>query len=346
MDREKISIVIPVYNSEKYLERCINSALNQTYKNLEIILVNDGSKDKSLNICKGFQNTDNRVVIIDKLNAGVWNARYDGIKESHGSYIAFMDSDDYIEEDYIEKLYNKAKNNDYDIVVCGFKRIDNNTNKIYSNEMNTFGDLVIQKDKNFEEVISVNTALWNKLYKKDLFNNLPNVKTVPKILEDMMFLILIYQNTNKIAFINDLLYNYMVREDSVISSIRQEDVETTKNSMLEIKNIYMNNEPSIEIINVFSSMVFLHFGISLIFRLSYDNNINIKKELIHIKEYLNLNFKEWKKCKYLKLTYIIFNKSKNLKLGIMKKIFDFNLLGVFLLVYKFMIDKLKIDIKW
>ena len=148
MEKVKISIIIPIYNVENYLEKCIESALNQTYKNLEIILVNDGSKDKSLDICRKYEFIDNRIILIDKPNAGVWLARYDGIKKATGSYISFMDSDDYIEKDYIEKLYSKAQENDYDIVVCGFKRIEDETGKVFSLEMNSFGNLIIEKDKN------------------------------------------------------------------------------------------------------------------------------------------------------------------------------------------------------
>lgn len=346
MEEAKISIIIPIYNVEKYLDKCIDSALKQTYTNLEIILVNDGSKDNGLDICKKYESMDNRVVLIDKANAGVWLARYDGIKKATGSYISFMDADDYIEKDYIEKLYFKAKENDYDIVACGFKRIDDETGKVFSTEMNSFGSLVIEKNKNFEEVISVNTSLWNKLYKRELFNNLPDLKTKPKVLEDMMFLILVYQYANKIAFVNDLLYNYIVREKSAISTIKQSDILTTEKAMLEIKDIYMKNNPSKELVNVFSSMVFLHFGISLTFRLSYDKNVNLKKELSEIKHFINSNFKDWKKSKYLKLSYILSKKSKNLKLGIMKKVYDFNMFRLFLVVYKFMIDKIKVDIKW
>jgi len=346
MNKEKISIIIPIYNVEEYLEKCVDSVLNQTYKNLEIILVNDGSKDKSIDICKKYKSQDNRVTVIDKKNDGVWLARYDGITKATGEYISFIDSDDYIEKDYIEKLYSKSKENNYDIVVCGFKRIDDKTKKVYSNEMNKFGDLIISKDRNVEELISVNTSLWNKLYKKELIDKLPNMKTKPKVLEDMMFLTLIYPYANKIAFIDDLLYNYIVREKSAISSIKKDDIALTQQAILEIKEYHIKNNISKEFMNMFTCMVFLHFGISLMFRLSYDKSINLREELIKIKHFLNLNFKNWKKIKYLKLFYIITKKSKNLKVGIMKKIYDFNLFRLFLIVYKFMIDKIKIDIKW
>lgn len=346
MDTDKISIIIPIYNAEKYLERCIDSVLNQTYDNIEVILVNDGSKDRSLEICKEFEAIDERIIVIDKPNAGAWLARYDGINRATGEYVAFVDSDDYVESNYIEKLYNKAQENDYDIVVCGFKRIDEKTRKVFSSEMNKFGNLVIQKNKNFEEVISVNTSLWNKLYKRELLTNLPDLKTKPKIIEDVMFLILIYQYTNSIAFINDMLYNYIVRENSAISTIKQSDILNAQNAMLEIKDIYMSNNPTKELKNTFSGMVFLHFCISLTFRLSYDKNVDLKKELYNANKFINSNFKGWKKSKYLKLSYIIFKKSKNFKLGVMKKIYDLNLFIAFLVVYKFMIDKLKVDIKW
>jgi glycosyltransferase involved in cell wall biosynthesis len=346
MSEEKISVIIPIYNVENYLEKCIDSVLKQTYKNFELILINDGSKDNSLNICKKYETEDNRVILIDKKNAGVWQARYDGILKSTGKYISFIDSDDYIEKDYIERLYLKSKEDDYDIVVCGFKRIEDKTNKIYSSEMNKFGDLVISKNNNFEELISVNTSLWNKLYKRELLNKLPNMITKPKVLEDMMFLTLLYPYTNKVAFVNDLLYNYIVREKSAISTIKRVDIEITQRAILEIKDYYIKNNVSKEMVGVFSSMVFLHFGISLMFRISYDKNINLNEELKKMKQFLNSNFKNWNKIKYLKLFYIISKKSKNLKLGIMKKVYDFNMFRLFLVVYKFMIDKIKIDIKW
>ena len=125
-DNELISIVVPVYNVEKYLKRCLDSLVNQTYKNIEIILVNDGSTDSSLEICKGYAKKDSRVKIISKKNEGLGYTRNEGINIAKGIYIAFIDSDDYVDENFYEKLYVSAKKYNSDMVYASFKSVDKN----------------------------------------------------------------------------------------------------------------------------------------------------------------------------------------------------------------------------
>ena len=126
-----ISIIIPVYNVSKYLRVCLDSVINQTYKDLEIICINDGSLDNSLDILKEYSNKDNRIIIIDKKNSGVSAARNDGIERSSGEYLFFIDSDDYIDNDFIEVFYNNAKKNDSDLVILSnFWNLDKRVNNI------------------------------------------------------------------------------------------------------------------------------------------------------------------------------------------------------------------------
>lgn len=117
-----ISIIVPVYNVEKYLEHCLNSIINQTYKNLEIILVNDGSTDNSLEICESFKQKDSRIKIITKGNGGLSSARNEGLKIAKGNYISFVDSDDWIDADFIKALYNNLISTDSDMSTCEFIR--------------------------------------------------------------------------------------------------------------------------------------------------------------------------------------------------------------------------------
>ena len=117
---KKISVIIPVYNVEKYLETCLNSVINQTYKNLEIIIINDGSTDNSLSICKKYEKLDKRIILIDQDNKGLSGARNVGIKKATGDYIHFLDSDDYINLNYYEKMIEALDNTDADMVVGGF----------------------------------------------------------------------------------------------------------------------------------------------------------------------------------------------------------------------------------
>ena len=342
----KVSIVLPVYNAEKYINKTINSLLNQSLKDIEIICVNDGSKDSTLKIIEKIKKQDERIRIIDKNNEGVWKARIDGIKQATGDYIAFIDSDDYVEEEFIEKLYKNITKNNSDISICGFKRIDEKSGKVLSKEMKYEENKKIEKNNNFEEVITVNTALWNKLYKASLLKELKELKNPPRILEDMMFLAMVYLKTEKITFVDDYLYNYIVREGSAMNTLKQDEIDIIQNAMLEIKQEYLKSDDGKKNIEILSSMAFLHFGISLMLRISNDTNYNFKKEYKDNLKYLNNNFPEWKKTKYLNIIYCLKNKSSNIKLAIVKKIYVFHMFGIFISTYKFIINKLKIDIKW
>ncbi|MBQ2835685.1 MAG: glycosyltransferase [Clostridia bacterium] len=342
----KVSIVVPVYKVEKYLNKSMEALINQTLEEIEIVCVNDGSPDNCLQILKQYQiNYPNKnIKIIDKKNQGVWKARFDGILAATGEYIGFVDPDDYITLDFAEKLYNAAQTTGAEIVVCGFQRQDIETGHIYSTEMTQFDGKTIEMDKNPEDTISINTALWNKLYKTELLKNMPDLPNPPRTHEDVMFLLLIYLNTKKITFIKDALYYYMVRQDSAMSTIKKEEIQLTQNAMLDVKAIY-EKQADEKFIQIIDAMAFLHFGISLMFRVSADQTSNFKEELKKNKNYLDTNFSTWRKTHYLKLLYCIKHKS-NTKVAIMRIIYKTGLFRLFIKIYNFMINKLKIDIKW
>ena len=128
MSQKTASIIIPCYNVEKYLPRCLDSLVNQTLNDLEIICINDGSPDNCLAILRDYeQRYHDTIVVIDKENEGVWRGLLDAIAIARGEYIGFVDSDDYVEPDFAERLYSAAKENDADISVCGFRRVDVDT---------------------------------------------------------------------------------------------------------------------------------------------------------------------------------------------------------------------------
>ena len=346
-EKIKVSIIVPVYKVEKYLNRSMDSLVNQTLDGVEIICINDGSPDNCLNILKEYKEKypNKNIVIIDKQNEGVWKGRFDGIAIAKGEYIGFTDSDDYISTDYAEKLYNAAKESDADISVCGFDRVDVDTGHVYSTEMTQFAGKVIDMKKNPEDILSINTALWNKLYKAEVLKNMHNLPNPPRIFDDMMFLLMAYLNTNKISFIGDSLYYYMVRSDSIMATIKKEQLESTEKAMLDVKKIYESEESGKRLIPILDVMAFLHFGISLMFRISADKTSNFKEELKKNKKYLDTNFSSWRTSEYLKLSYCMKHKS-NTKVAIMRKIYKSGLFRTFLALYNFMINKLKIDIKW
>ena len=345
MKKIKLSIIVPCYKVEKYLPRCLDSLVNQTLKDIEIICINDGSPDNCINILKNYKEKyGNKIVIIDKENEGVWRGRKDGVKKAKGEFICFVDSDDYVALDYAEKLYNAAISKNADISVCGFDRIDLDTGKLYSREMCKPESKEIIVSKNPGDMLELNGAPWNKIYRAELLKKMHDMVNVPRVLDDMMFLQLIYINADKIVFIPDSLVFYMVRKDSIINTVKKDAIKPTYESMKEVRDLYYNERP--ELIDYIDSCAFLHLGVSLMYRMSEDKTLDFKRALKENKMFLNTNFPRWKKSKYIKLSYVITHKGANFKLWIVKIFYNLGLFRLFISVYKFMIKKFGVDIKW
>ena len=345
MKKIKLSIIVPCYKVEKYLPRCLDSLVNQTLKDIEIICINDGSPDNCINILKNYKEKyGNKIVIIDKENEGVWRGRKDGVKKAKGEFIGFVDSDDYVSLDYAEKLYNAAISKNADISVCGFDRIDLDTGKLYSSEMCKPESKEIIVSKNPGDMLELNGAPWNKIYRAELLKKMHDMVNVPRVLDDMMFLQLIYINANKIVFIPNSLVFYMVRKDSIINTVKKDAIKPTYESMKEVRDLYYNERP--ELIDYIDSCAFLHLGVSLMYRMSEDKTLDFKSALKENKIFLNTNFPRWKKSKYIKLSYVITHKGANFKLWIVKIFYNLGLFRLFISVYKFMIKKFGVDIKW
>ena len=219
----KVSIIIPVYNSEKYISKCLDSVLNQTYENIEVLVINDGSKDNSINILRGYEKKDKRIVVIDKENEGVAKTRNMGIKKATGDYIMFIDNDDFIDEDYVETY---LKNTDYDIVIGSYKRTDINDKILFKynlDEKSIWAKYVV-------------LAPWAKLYKKDFLikNNIEFLNY--GIGEDVYFNLLCYSKTNNIKVINDFKYNWFYNNESV-SNTKQRGLKKTVDITVLLNNL-------------------------------------------------------------------------------------------------------------
>lgn len=217
--KELISVIVPVYKVEKYLSKCIDSIINQTYKNLEIILIDDGSPDECPKICDEYSKKDNRIKVIHKQNGGLSDARNFGIDESKGDYITFIDSDDYIDSDYIELLYKLLKENNSDISICNPKYIyENNTEKI--NEDKKVDKKQIEVYTKYEAIETMlyqkefDTSAWGKLYKSELLQNIRFPKG--KMYEDLDTIYKIFLNADKITYTNLKKYFYLQRETSIM----------------------------------------------------------------------------------------------------------------------------------
>ncbi len=221
----KVSIVVPVYNVEKYLKDCLDSLINQTLKEIEIICINDGSKDNSLLILEDYALRDSRIKVINKENEGQSIARNIGIEIATGEYLGFVDSDDWVDLEYFEKLYNSAKKHDCDIACAGFKRYKK-TKKLRISK--SFKDEVVCaniNDKVRMDNLPAHNYIWNKIFKRDSWLNI-GIKFTPKrFYEDMALLIKILHKMGSMVTVPGVYYNYRFNSESTVA---QKTVKHTK----------------------------------------------------------------------------------------------------------------------
>lgn len=213
MEKIKISIIIPVYNVEKYLERCLNSVEKQTFKNFEAIIVNDGSTDKSSTIAQKYVSTDKRFKLIEQDNKGLGGARNTGIQCSNGEFLAFLDSDDWYHERFLELMLDAADSNDADIVICGVERVWNDGSR-KKNPISNADDYVVQDKHGFMKKASY--VAWDKIYRANLFDSILYPEHMKY--EDYATTPRIYAKASKIVCISDILYNYYWNANSITNS--------------------------------------------------------------------------------------------------------------------------------
>lgn len=218
----RLSIIVPIYNVEKYLSRCIESILNQTFKDFELILVNDGSTDNCKEICEKYKRMDSRIIVANKKNGGLSSARNLGIDISKGDYIGFVDSDDFIDVHMYEILLNTINSYDSDIVICDYYKVNEYDIKKYEKMKSNNKDIKIENINNIDAIERIITrdikivVAWNKIYKRSLFDNLRYKEGV--ICEDEFLAHRIFYKCNKVSIINQKLYYYIQRKGSIINS--------------------------------------------------------------------------------------------------------------------------------
>lgn len=296
----KVSVIVPIYNVEKYLEKCINSLLSQTLEDIQIILVNDGSKDNSGNISKEYEkNNKDRVIYVEKENGGLSDARNYGLKYATGDFIAFLDSDDYIEKNAYEEMYNKAIEENADYVECDF--IWEFPNKIRMDKQYPY--------KNKKEMLSfVRVVAWNKLIKRQLITG--NNLEFPKGLryEDVEFTYKLIPFINKFAYVDKPFIHYVQRKGSIanVQNERTAEIFTVLDNVTEFykkNNIYEKYRDELE----YNYARYLLC--SSLKRMCKIKDKTIREKLLTESwERLNLNFPNWKENVILKTVNIGKNK--------------------------------------
>lgn len=310
MEEDLISIIVPVYNVEEYLKECIDSILIQTYKNLEIILVNDGSTDKCKDICLEYLNIDKRIKFIDKKNEGLSKARNDGIKIAKGKYLVFVDSDDYIHKNMIEILYNNLKKTNTRVSICGYYLK-------YSNRVEEDQEKDIYVELNAEQAIDYmnsfkyyDVSAWAKLYEKELFNNIEF--PVGKKSEDWYIMYKVLDLAEKIVYDSTPLYYYRQRNTGIsknAKSINYDSIIASEQCLKFVKNKYPNIEESAVL-----KYLVANLGVYNMIILSKNHSDEVDKNKEKIIKSIKDNIEYVRKTKILskfkKMQLLIFNRSK------------------------------------
>lgn len=294
MKNEKISVIIPVYNTEKYIEKCINSILEQTYNNIELIIINDGSTDNSESIIKKIIKNKNNVKYKKIKNSGVAHARNVGLSLATGKYVGFVDSDDFISKDMYKALYDTAIKEKSDIVTSGYNKCyKDKMTQYFPKDKTVFGKSVIESKNIF---LNTNPYLPLKLFSIDLINK-NNIKFEEdlRIFEDLLFCYKLYLNANKISYVDNAYYNYNCNNGSSLTNTFSEKMFDIFKAIDRLKK-YSNELYGNELDKQIEYIAVKH--ISLRFTSKVDDVKLLYKYIDESFDFLKNNFKTYKSCSY------------------------------------------------
>lgn len=289
---ELVSVIVPIYMVEKYLNKCVDSIINQTYKNLEIILVDDGSKDNCGNICEEYKKKDERIIVIHKQNGGLSSARNVGIEKSNGNFITFIDSDDYISKDYIEYLYNGLKKYNLDIIITNLKKVYGKNNDTKQVNIDKADDInIIDSLTALEYLIyqkKIDCSATGKLFKREIIKDIRFPEG--KIYEDMGTIYKFIMEAKNIGYTNTKKYYYLQREDSILGEKFSEKNLDIFDILNDMNDYIIEKYPHLE--NAMKSrLISANFYIlRIIDKYEYKNDyIKLKQ---NIKKYRNIVIKD------------------------------------------------------
>lgn len=322
MKNDLISIIIPVYNMEKYLNNCLDSVINQSYSNLEILLIDDGSTDRSSKICKEYSKKDNRIKYYKKKNGGLSSARNYGINKCTGKYIGFIDSDDIIHKDMFKILYNNIIKSNADMSICEVTRFNKEPNYYITDNYQIYNNIDVLKII-LEDRKIFNFAV-NKLYKKELIKDIKF--PLNKVQEDVGTIYKFIINTKKIVYTESRLYGYYTRNDSLSNFLTKKFIydyfELLDIRAKDLKEYNLNNYIELNKANVI---------LGIFINISFNKDILKDKE---IKKYLDNKLKE------LKILYKNIRNINTLKSNILICILLFNQ-NIFYIFYKYYFKLIK-----
>lgn len=290
---ELISVIVPIYNLENYIDRCIKSIANQTYQNLEIILVDDGSTDGSREVCDKWEKTDKRIKCIHKVNGGLSSARNIGIDAANGDFIAFVDGDDWIDSSMYEILYTAIATTNGEIATCGMYLSDGKSKKKYRcvSKIQEYDKKSVIKEILLDH--SVDVSVCNKLYRKKVFESLrfplgENNEDAAVALESI-------ENVSRFVHVGVPLYYYFQREKSISHTYDMKNLDDLYKHSLQIENSIRRDYPELE---KYANVYVLNQIITIIKCLLKDKNVNREREMETYRKALK-NYESKDVVKYL-----------------------------------------------
>lgn len=283
----KVSIIVPIYNVEKYLSACIESLVTQTYSEIEILLVNDGSKDNCHLIMEEYAKKDSRIVCLYKQNGGLSDARNYGLKYATGEFCMFVDSDDTIDSRTVELCVHSAKQYHSDIVVFDMKYIYPDREEFASG-----GNFECKSFKENRELIFINNSACNKMFRTSLFENVQFPKGM--WYEDLATIPILISKAHKVSKVNEPLYFYLQREGSIAHTINEKIFDIYK-AIHMIELYYSNHELDEEI-----KQLYIHHGLFLTTLRIKDSSNEIEKYLEMNIAYMDKYYPEWRSIKRFK----------------------------------------------
>lgn len=231
MNKDLISVIVPIYNVEQYLERCIDSILQQTYENIEIILVNDGSLDNCGEICDRYKEIDDRIKVVHKKNGGLSDARNAGLDVAIGTYVIFIDSDDYVEKDLIEESYDYMVNNNLDLVSFNYRKVDEEGKVIEESVLDIDESIYDIDEIGIDNYIIKNIytykhgiEAWHKIYKMSIIKERNLKFTYNNLIfaEDLLFNLSYLVHVKRLGTMSKVYYNYLIRNTSIMGQPKKE----------------------------------------------------------------------------------------------------------------------------
>lgn len=343
----KISIVVPCYNAEDTIEACLGSLLAQTMTDIEIVCVDDGSTDRTLELLRQIaEGSDGRVHVVPQPARGTWETRLHGVREATGELIGFLDADDTAEPTFAQTLSEAAQATGADIVVCGYRRVDQATGKVLSQELcQDEAPFTIADDPG--SLLGVNTAVWNKAYRARVLRGMPYLAHAPHALEDVCINLLAYLTSEgPVVHAPHPLVNYMVHEGSTVTSITPEQLRQDRAALLDVRGTYLASGASLRLLSALDAAAFEHLGVSMAFRISGNPSASLAAYLEETTAYLDRNFPTWRDTPYLGMRYAHTHNAAIRRLAAAHALYRAHLMGPALDLYRRAIALTGRELKW